>query len=248
MAATLDKLDQLRTQMERFKSDYATQARLVGTDKDGDAHRKKLKRVRQRFTDADSKATAMLAQAPQSGPDASDWASLRNALRQIRSEFEATDRETRAKENAHPIGDAPGAAGAAGGHHADGGAGAGGGPAGGHRAVRMQEFRQVDDAELLTEEALQTEKLNGILEVERDMNELQGMYHELHAHVEDQQTGLNTAEGNIDKAQTHVEKGVTELKSANKLQKSSRKKMFILLAIIAIIVIVIIVVVVVTKK
>jgi hypothetical protein len=213
MAANLDKLDQLRTQMERFKNDYATQARLVGTDKDGEAHRKKLKRVHQRYHDAEAKATAMLAQAPSSGADAADWNALRNAVRAIKSDFEATERDTRTKENAHPIADAASGnvAAAAGVTNATSGFSA--------NRVRMQEFRQVDDAELLTEEALQTEKLTGILGVERDLQEVQGMYHELHSHVQEQQQGLNRAEGNIDGARRHVQRGTAELKGARKAQK-----------------------------
>lgn len=244
MASNLERLEQLRSQLLRFKNDYVTQARILGTEKDNEAHRKKLARLKQRYTDTDNKASALLSEAPSAGPDVADWQQLRSAIKGLRADFDAADRDVKARETAKPLQGAP--AGSSADHREDGPA-AGGAPRGGHTGVRMQEFRQVDDAELLTEEALQTEKLEGILDVERDMNELRGMYHELHGHVTDQQVGLNTAEGNIDKAQTHVEKGVTELKSANKLQKSSRKKMFILLAIIAIIVVIVIVVIVVVK-
>lgn len=250
-ASDLERLEQMRMQLVRFKNDYATQSGIIGTDKDNDAHRKKIQRIAQRYRDVDSKATTLLSKAPASGPEANDWNGLRIAIRNLRTDFEGHEREVRARENAHPLAGAAAAGVGGGGGNGGGGGGSGGGDyggRGGHAAVKMQDFRQVDDAELLTEEALQTEKLEGILEVERDMNELRGMYHELHSHVEYQQTGLNTAEANIDQAQTHVEKGVTELKSANKLQKSSRKKMFILLGIIVVIVVIVIVIVVVMKK
>jgi len=238
----LDKLEQLRSQLQRQIKEYATQGKIIGTDKDNDAQRKKLQRLRDRIGEIDSKATALLGKAPSGGIEAADWDSLKQSIRELRQQYESVDREVRGKENAHRL---PTSAGAP---EVGSSTGAASRPTGGHTSVQMQHFRQVDDAELLTEEALQTEKLGGILEVERDMNELKSMYHEMHSHVVTQQEGLNIAETNIDKAQTHVEKGVGELKSANKLQKSSRKKMFILLAIIAVIAIIVIVVVVVMKK
>jgi len=241
----LDKLEQLRSQLQRQIKEYATQGKMIGTDKDNEAQRKKLQRLRDRITEIDGKATALLSRAPSGGMEAADWDSLKQSIRELRQQFETVDREVRGKENAHRLPTGGGASDAAMGSSTGAAASR---PTGGHTSVQMQHFRQVDDAELLTEEALQTEKLDGILSVERDMNELKSMYHEMHQHVVTQQDGLNTAETNIDKAQSHVEKGVVELKSANKLQKSSRKKMFILLAIIAVIAIIVIVVVVVMKK
>jgi hypothetical protein len=235
--SALDKLDQLKTQMQRMVREYQTKSKVIGTDRDSDAHRKVLSRLRERFAEIDKKAGALLSSQPTSGPEVGDWQQIKQAIRDVRSEFEAIDRDVRSKENAHRV------------VGAESDASAGAKPAGGHTTIKMQDFKQIDDAELLTEEALQNEKLKGILDVERDMNELHSMYHELHGHVHSQQTGLDTAETNIDSAQSHVEKGVVELKQANKLQKSSRKKMFILLAIIAVVIIVaIIVIVVVTKK
>lgn len=239
----LDKLEQLRSQLQRQIKEYATQGKMVGTDKDNDMQRKKLQRLRDRIGEIDQKATALLSKAPSYGAEAGDWDTLKQSIRELRQQYESVDREVRGKENAHRLPTSGGGV-----EPATGSSTGAGRPAGGHTSVQMQHFRQVDDSELLTEEALQTEKLEGILEVQRDMNELKSMYHEMHSHVVQQQDGLNLAEGNIDKAQAHVEKGVVELKSANKLQKSSRKKMFILLAIIAVIAIIVIVVVVVTKK
>ncbi len=132
---------------------------------------------------------------------------MRQSVRDQKAEWDRLDRDVKARELSRPIQVAceAGAASTAGGTGPD------------HTEVKMQHFRQIDDAELNTEDAIQTEKLKGILEVERKMNELRAMNREFGAHVEDQQVGLNTAETNIDKAQDHVEKGVKELKSANKL-------------------------------
>jgi hypothetical protein len=250
--SALDRLEQQRSQLQRHIKDYSTMGKVIGTDRDNDAHRKKITRHRQRVEETFQKAQALLSDAPTGGPDAADWEAMKQSIRGLRGEYETIDRDTRGRENAHRLAGAAGPsdqAGTSSNAGTNGGAGAGGSrPQGGHTTVKMQDFKQIDDAELHTEEALQREKLAGILDVERDMNQLNSMYHELHGHIEGQQVGLTTAETNIDRAQTHVEKGITELKSANKLQKSSRKKMFILLGIIALIIVVVIVVVVVMKK
>ena len=65
------------------------------------------------------------------------------------------------------------------------------------------------------EEAVQLGKLEAILGVDRDMEELRAMYQEFRTLVNEQQKSLDCVDTNIDKAQAHIDKGVTELKSAN---------------------------------
>jgi len=242
----LDKVEQQRATMQRLQKELSQVSLLVGTDKDGTMTRNKLLKARERFVEAEKKALMQMNDAPTSGPDAAEWSKMRASLREQRQEWDRLDRDVKARESANPIS----AVNAAGGDSRDGqqgygGVGGGGGGAGG---VKITDFKQVDTSELDTENAIQTERLQGIIEIEQNANEVRAMYQEFQSHVEGQQGALTTAEKNIDKSQDHVERGVKDLKSANKLQKSSRKKMFILLGIVGLIIIIVIVVVVLAKK
>ncbi len=149
-----------------------------------------------------------------------DWEPLKREFKTMREEFMRLDRAVATKQSA-----------SAAEHHAESYAG-GSSPTGqqlglGHAVV-------VNTAPLDTEEALQRERLQGIVDIEGQMGELKSMYQDFNVMVHDQQAGLDTVEGNVDKSTKHVERGVVELKGASAVQKSSRKWMCILLVILAI--------------
>lgn len=82
----------------------------------------------------------------------------------------------------------------------------------------MTALTQLSLAELDTEEAIQLEKLRGILDVERDVNELRAMFREARELVMAQQEGLNRIDANIDSATRHVRGGTDHLRGARRLQ------------------------------
>ena len=243
-SARLEQCSRAVTQMQRVLRDFHTQSDLVGGDKDTNFQRQKIAKLRQRFAELDSQATLLLKEVKPGGPDDRTWNQMRDDVKAARGEFERADRETRAKEKAHQP---KGAGGAAAGETGTAGAAPAAG-GGGHHAVKMQDFKQVDMRELATEEQLQREKLKGVLEVEGDIYEIKSMYQEFHGMVTEQQGGLDTMETNIDKSTAHVEKGVVEMKEANRLQKSSRKKLCILIAIVIAVGIVAVVIYFIVKK
>ena len=201
----LEALDQLRGQMQRANSEFGQRAECVGTPKDSPALRQTLERIRQRFVALESKADS---QVPRDGNNSADPA-LRELVRSIAAEragFAQVNRRARAAETAAPL--------------------PGGAPRSnvesGQRATQtaqpMTALTQMSLAELDTEEALQLEKLRGILDVERDVNELRAMFREARELVMAQQEGLNRINANIDSATRHVRGGTDHLRGARRLQ------------------------------
>ena len=155
-----------------------------------------------------------------------DWEPLKREAKQMRDEFSRLDRAVATKQSAA-------AAEAQSRDAADGSSGPGAGAAAGG-SLGLGHAVVVNTAPLDTEEALQRERLQGVVEIEGQMGELKSMYQDFNHMVNDQQQGLDNVEGNVDKSTKHVERGVQELKGASSVQKSSRKWMCILLVILAV--------------
>jgi chromosome segregation ATPase len=235
----LDQLDRQRQDLTRLNRDFVRQSGNIGTDgKDTPALRNNLKKLRARAAEIDGKIATLTKEGASGVPDASVWEQLQKQVHEERAKFELADRDAKAKEKAHPMSTAD-ADEAARGANGDAPAAARAGGA----QVRMQDFKQVDMSELHTEDQLQADKLKGILEVESDLNELHSMYRELNTQVVDQQEGLDKTEHHIDQSVKKVEKGVGELKKANKMQKSARWKMCVLIGVILLIIGVVVIII-----
>jgi hypothetical protein len=205
-------LQAMRTVLRQFKT--AASAASPAADK--------LDKLKTQFTNTDAKVSKLLAGAV----SGREWEALKKDVKATRDEFQRLDRAVSTKQSAAQNDMNRASSGAD-----EGGANGGGAHAGsklglGHATV-------VNTAPLDTEEALQRERLEGVVEIEGQMGELKSMYQDFNTLVHDQQAGLDMTEQNVDKSTKHVERGVVELKKASEVQKSSRKWMCALIVIIA---------------
>eukprot|EP00761_Pharyngomonas_kirbyi_P007767 gb/GECH01007777.1/.p1 GENE.gb/GECH01007777.1/~~gb/GECH01007777.1/.p1 ORF type:complete len:252 (+),score=41.47 gb/GECH01007777.1/:1-756(+) len=95
-----------------------------------------------------------------------------------------------------------------------------------------------------TEEAQAREKQRELLDLETDLNELHSCYVEFATMVDEQEGLIDDTGKDVQKSTKNMERGVTEVRSASKYQKRSRKLMclliIILVAVIAAVVIAIV--------
>ncbi|KAN0043242.1 hypothetical protein ACTA71_010882 [Dictyostelium dimigraforme] len=82
---------------------------------------------------------------------------------------------------------------------------------------------------------------NDIIKLEQSIKELHQLFLDMAVLVHNQGELLNVIEGNIGSAVLDTREGVENLQEANKLQKKSRKKMYILLIIVSIVLVIILV-------
>ena len=98
---------------------------------------------------------------------------------------------------------------------------------------------------LHTEEDIQREKAEEIVQIAEDMHELNHMYKEFIDEVGVQGTEITVAQTNVEKARENIGEGTSQVQQASEYQKSSRKKMCCIGVLLLVIVIVIVIVVVV---
>lgn len=206
-----NQIQTMRTVLRQFKT--AASAANPSADK--------LDKLKAQFTQIDTKVSNLLASG-----NGRDWEPLRKDAKTVRDEFQRLDRAVATKQSAAQNDMNRASSGADGGSSANNGGGAGSRLGLGHATV-------VNTAPLDTEEALQRERLEGVVEIEGQMGELKSMYQDFNTLVHEQQAGLDMTEQNVDKSTKHVERGVVELKKASEVQKSSRKWMCALVVIIA---------------
>lgn len=121
------------------------------------------------------------------------------------------------------------------------GGASGGGAVGGQQVQELKELRDAEDAD----NRIIMERNAEIKEVERDLEELAGVFKEMNTIVGEQGEMLNTAETQTASSAAQVEAGTQELKKADEYQQSARKKYLIIglivcaiLSVIAIIIVV----------
>ena len=249
-ATLFDKVDRLRFDLQRINRDYRALSKNVGIgERDDVALRRKLALARERFNNTCNKIEIVMKQDRDSCLSAAStiggdtvsaaassvektnemWHELRHNIGKEKTEFEKLDREVRAREKACPVMMSAGSGGFVAPHSGDGdeavqiSSGAGddeGSVTAMKRRMQQQGFRQIDVSELNTEENIQREKLAAVVQIEQDVNEVKSMFQEFDEHLNRQQIGINNIEKNVDNSVIKVEKGVQELKEANKLQKS----------------------------
>lgn len=180
----------------------------------------KIDKLKSQFAGLESKVSKLMEQGA-----GREWEPLKREAKQIRDEFQRLDRAVATKAantRSSTAGDDEGPGQIQGGGH------------GGGKSLGLGTAQVVNTAPLDTEEALQRERLQGVVEIESQMGELKSMYQDFNTMVHDQQAGLDITETNVDKSTKHVERGVVELKKAGEVQKSSRKWMCVLLVIIVV--------------
>lgn len=207
-----NQIQTMRTVLRQFKT--AASAANPAADK--------LDKLKAQFTQIDTKVSNLLASG-----NGRDWEPLRKDAKTVRDEFQRLDRAVATKQSAAQNDMNRASSGAESGNNNNNNNGGAGSKLGlGHATV-------VNTAPLDTEEALQRERLEGVVEIEGQMGELKSMYQDFNTLVHDQQGGLDMTEQNVDKSTKHVERGVVELKKASEVQKSSRKWMCAMIVIIA---------------
>lgn len=222
MADSLDlasnQLQQMRNVLRQFKTAAAG----------GNAQADKLDKLKTQYVGLEGKVSRLLDQG-----SGRDWEPLKRDAKQMRDEFQRLDRAVAAKQSAQA-------------HESSAKDAAAADPMQAGGRLGLSHATVVNTAPLDTEEALQRERLHGVVEIEGQMGELKSMYQDFNAMVHDQQAGIDMVDQNVDKSTKHVERGVVELKGASAVQKSSRKWMccalMIILAIVAVVVIVVVVV------
>eukprot|EP01002_Notosolenus_urceolatus_P007253 NODE_2934_length_1009_cov_6.740625_g2451_i0.p1 GENE.NODE_2934_length_1009_cov_6.740625_g2451_i0~~NODE_2934_length_1009_cov_6.740625_g2451_i0.p1 ORF type:complete len:256 (+),score=60.36 NODE_2934_length_1009_cov_6.740625_g2451_i0:167-934(+) len=113
---------------------------------------------------------------------------------------------------------------------------------------QQAKLRQYDVSSLQTEAAIQHEKLDDLLAIEGDLNELRACFVDFHALVGEQDQDIKEVNSNVVAAHNAVDKGTSEIKTAKQYAKSSRKKMCIIICLLLCIAAVIIIAVVVGVK
>lgn len=213
-------IDQVSNQLQSMKNvlrQFKTASNAAGAQPD------KLDKLRSQWTTIEAKVSNNL-----SGAMGRDWEPLKRDFKQLREEFQKADRGAQAKQSAAAAAEHERAA-----TDSDpigGGGGVGAKMGLGHGVA-------VNMAPLDTEEALQRERLQGVVEIEGQMGELKSIYSDFNSMVNEQQTGLNTIESRVDVAQTKVESGVKHLQGASAVQKSSRKWMCCIIVIVVLLVV-----------
>ena len=243
-----EKATKFVQEIQRETKGLRNNGELIGSPRDGPQLRRKLETQRQKVSNAETKLQGLLRAASHGDRV---WDEINGNYRQAKKEFDQVSLNVKKKEKEYPMGGA-GGGGGGGSIYASEGAGpdrGSGSHAGGSNDVQinMHEFKRVDMSELATEEALQHEKYQGVVEIQQDMTELNSAYKEFQDLVQDQGQGIDAMENNVVKAKSSVEKGTTDLQGAGDYQKSARKKMCIMLIILAIIIAIVVVVVVVMK-
>ena len=237
MASVFDKIDRFRFDLQRINRDYANQAKYIGSERDDGALRRKLAMARERFNTTCHKIDTAMKQQDATGADkGSDmWRNIMVQIQEQKAEFEQMDREVQQKERQNPL---AGMGGRAAGDitaadddsRFDGSATV----SGGGIQSQIQGLKQIDMTELNLEENIQREKLEAVVQIEQDVNEIKSMYSEFNDHLEIQQPKLDVIETNVEKSTTRVEGGVVHLQQAQQSQKSSRKKTCCLLFLLLI--------------
>jgi t-SNARE complex subunit (syntaxin) len=233
-------LQELDKQVNRFEAkigQYSKAIDEVGTDRDTTKTRKKIEKFGSEAEDISKAIQRCVADASQSEKGNRAFSELSEKYEELQYRYDGLKTKGQRKVKENPLR-------AQVDENGDGGGGGGGG--GGMR-FNEQRLVQYDTGELRTEEAIQREKLEGVVEIEQDLNELKTAYQDFGQLVKDQQEGLNKVENNVDTSTVRVDEGIVELKKASKEQKSSRKKLCILL-ILLVVAIAIVVIVVVVKK
>jgi hypothetical protein len=90
--------------------------------------------------------------------------------------------------------------------------------------------------EIHTEERIQRDKHDAIVEIAEDAAQIHECYKTLDAAVREQQHGLDQTEKNIDKAFNKVGKGADELVEARRQQTKARKKMCCIVVFFAVVI------------
>jgi len=106
---------------------------------------------------------------------------------------------------------------------------------------REQDFKLKSDIEF--QNAIIREREEGIKEIEKTVVEVNDIFRDLSALVAEQGSMIDSIESNIETSVVHTSKGVEELQKASTYQKKSRTKLCILLLIIALVVATIIILV-----
>lgn len=114
-------------------------------------------------------------------------------------------------------------------------------------AERRQAQKQLD-MELEVDQALLLEREQRIHQIESDILDVNEIFRDLAAMVEEQGIVINTIEGNIENTAMSTGQGAAELAKAAMYQKKHRQKLCWLLLILLIVAIVIIIIIVVTTK
>jgi hypothetical protein len=209
-------IDQVSNQLQSMKNvlrQYKTASNGVSPQAD------KLDKLAKQWQQIDSKVGKAL-----DAGQGRDWEPLKRDYRSLRDDWTKAERAAASKASAAAAQQDHDGHGSDSAQHG-GGLGSRTGLASG-MAINM--------APLDTEEALQREKLQGVVEIEGQMNDLKSIYTDFNEMVQDQQKGLDTMESNVDKSIKSVESGVKDLKGASKVQKSSRKWMCAIIVIVAI--------------
>ena len=114
---------------------------------------------------------------------------------------------------------------------------------GGDVMQQIQPMQAFNTTALHTEEDIQREKKEDLLNMEQDVNELNTIYHEFHDEVKKQDVGIVDIAANVTSAANNVNSGTAAVQKASGYQKSSRKKMCCIGGLLLIIIIIIVVVV-----
>jgi hypothetical protein len=203
----IEKIERDRQTVVRCTRDLLRQTALVGVpSEDGAPVRAAIDRLVRRGVEADDAASDALRQLPADGsaqPVLSELGVARDAFAAARQAALRTVARAPLPASAAPVA---------------GGAACPDGVRPLPQQAQVSGYRRVDLSELATEEALQREKLAGVLEVEADLNELRGMTRDLNGMLVEQRGGLRAAAGNIDRALALTQRGTQELRKARQLQ------------------------------
>jgi len=112
---------------------------------------------------------------------------------------------------------------------------------------QVQQLRELKEAEDVDNRII-AERNAEIKEVERDLEELAGVFKEMNQIVGEQGEVLNTAEAQTAASSAQVESGTLELKKADEYQQSARKKMLIIAGIVCCVIVVIAIIIVVSIR
>lgn len=257
MQPDAEAAETIKSNLQRITREITQSAKNIGVPtKDGAALRDRIEKSKQRWQAEESKLKSMMKAASTMADEDGVWSEVKSQHEQERRQFDDAVILVRRKEGEFPLAGSAAAAAAGPSSQAgtsatslDGGATASSSsiPRAGLQVQRQQQITKLQMAELHTEEQLQREKQQGAIEIAQDVTELKSIYQEFGSMLHEQQPALNQTETNVDQATKHVEKGVSELQSANKYQKSSRKKLCALVIVLVVIVAIVVIVVVVLK-
>ena len=257
-ASNFDRVDRLRIELQRINKEFKTHSTCISAAavenekkrlnsrrqsiirKDTVALRQKLATLRDCFQKTSAKIDELVHEEESRGTlnlsASKNKASWVTTIQQIESEkcdFEKLDRDVRLKEKANPL------TGARPTHHDyndNDGYNMNNQPENQQQQdqIHIPGFKNIDMNEMEVEENIQREKLEAVVQIEQDVNEIKSMYSEFNDHLEIQQPKLDVIETNVEKSTTRVEGGVVHLQQAQQSQKSSRKKTCCLLFLLLI--------------